>query len=119
MLKKTGAEKDYISQKTIQLSDYRNQYLDFLKKTGRTRISTNEWIGSSKIKNGLGISNKISSLQKHKAPKLLETIKVNQKNIDKTIKKYEKALKNAKIENAIVITKKKAKCINALETKLM
>ena len=26
---------------------YKNQYLNFLKKVGKTRISANEWIGSS------------------------------------------------------------------------
>lgn len=49
MLKETGAEKDYIKTKQNQLSNYRNEYLDFLDKTGRTRITANEWIGTSKI----------------------------------------------------------------------
>lgn len=49
MLKETGAEKDYIKTKQNQLSNYRNEYLDFLNKTGRTRITSNEWIGTSKI----------------------------------------------------------------------
>ena len=31
------------------MSNYRNEYLDFLNKTGRTRITSNEWIGTSKI----------------------------------------------------------------------
>ena len=48
MLKKSNAESDYLKHKTSQLSDYRKEYLEFLDKTGRTRISANEWIGSSK-----------------------------------------------------------------------
>lgn len=49
MLKEVGAEKDYIRSKTNQLSNYRNEYLDFLDKTGRTRVSANEWIGTPKL----------------------------------------------------------------------
>jgi len=49
MLKETNAEENYIRQKRNQLIDYRKQYLEFLDKTGRTRISTNEWIGSTKL----------------------------------------------------------------------
>lgn len=49
MLKEVGAEQNYISSKSSQLSDYRKEYLEFLDKTGRTRISANEWIGSSKM----------------------------------------------------------------------
>lgn len=48
MLKTTGAEQDYIKSKKEQLSSYNKEYLDFLNKTGRTRISSNEWIGSLK-----------------------------------------------------------------------
>lgn len=46
MLKETGAEESYIKTKTKQLGNYKSEYLDFLNKTGRTRISTNEWIGN-------------------------------------------------------------------------
>lgn len=49
MLKETGAEQDYIRIRTKQLSNYRNEYLDFLNKTGRTRITANEWIGTSSL----------------------------------------------------------------------
>ena len=49
MLKETGAEQDYISSKKRQLRDYNKEYLSFLDKTGRTRISANEWIGGSKL----------------------------------------------------------------------
>lgn len=49
MLKQAGAEQEYVRQKSKDLNNYRNQYLSFLDKTGRTRISGNEWIGSSKL----------------------------------------------------------------------
>lgn len=49
MLKQTGAEDSYVRMKQNSLSNTRNEYLSFLDKTGRTRITTNEWIGSSKI----------------------------------------------------------------------
>lgn len=49
MLKTIKAEEDYIKQRRKQLSDYRKQYLDFLNKTGRTRISANEWIDSVQL----------------------------------------------------------------------
>lgn len=48
MLKETGADVDYIKHRQNQLSNYRKQYLDFLDNTGRTRITTNEWIGKEK-----------------------------------------------------------------------
>ena len=49
MLKQTGAEDSYIRRKQNSLSNTRKEYLDFLDKTGRTRITANEWIGSSTI----------------------------------------------------------------------
>lgn len=49
MLKETGADVDYIKHRQNQLSDYRKQYVEFLDNTGRTRITTNEWIGSAKV----------------------------------------------------------------------
>ncbi len=48
MLKQTGAEPNYIKGKQNNLSDTRKEYLDFLDKTGRTRITANEWIGTIK-----------------------------------------------------------------------
>ena len=50
MLKQTGAEPSYIRRKQNSLSDTRKEYLEFLDKTGRTRITANEWIGSTKLK---------------------------------------------------------------------
>lgn len=49
MLKQTGAESSYIKRKQNSLSNIRKEYLEFLNKTGRTRITANEWIGSSTI----------------------------------------------------------------------
>ena len=49
MLKQTGAEPSYIKRKQNSLSDTRKEYLDFLDKTGRTRITANEWIGSTSL----------------------------------------------------------------------
>ena len=105
MLKQTGAEDSYIKRKQNSLSNTRKEYLEFLNKTGRTRITANEWIGSTSITKGLSSSNRIT-LSNHKKPKILENLsKVNSTIIDKTLKKYENIIKDDKIENAIVITK--------------
>ena len=48
MLKQTGAEPSYIKRKQNSLTNTRKEYLSFLDKTGRTRITANEWIGSIK-----------------------------------------------------------------------
>lgn len=59
---------------------------------------------SSNEKNGLGASNDYTK-EKHPEPILLGRIeKLNQKNIYNTLKRYEKIIKDDKIENAIVIT---------------
>ena len=47
MLKQTGADDKYIRLKQNNLSNTRKEYLKFLDKTGRTRITVNEWIGSA------------------------------------------------------------------------
>lgn len=104
MLKETGAEPDYIKSKQKQLSSFNSQYNSWLKETDRYRDYGNEWIGS-KFAKGLAVSDKIT-IENHKPPELLKTIKINDKNIKNTIKEYEKNIKNDKIENAIVITKK-------------
>ena len=49
MLKQTGAEDSYIRRKQNSLSNTRKEYLSFLDKTGRTRITANEWIGSTSL----------------------------------------------------------------------
>lgn len=105
MLEEIGADKDYLKKKNNQLRDYRNQYTSFLNKTGRTRISSNEWIGNKKILQGLSNSNSNSKhTTNHPKHTLLEKIPVNQTSITKTIKKYETIIKDDIIENAIVIT---------------
>lgn len=50
MLEEIKADKDYIKKKNNQLRDYRKEYTGFLNKTGRTRISSNEWVGTLKSK---------------------------------------------------------------------
>lgn len=49
MLKTTGADEDYIRLKQNNLSDIRSEYLNFLDQTGLTRVTTNEWIGSTAL----------------------------------------------------------------------
>lgn len=49
MLKQTGAEPSYVKRKQNSLSNTRKEYLEFLDKTGRTRITANEWIGSTSL----------------------------------------------------------------------
>lgn len=49
MLKQTGAEDSYIRIKQNSLSNTRKEYLNFLDSTGRTRITANEWIGSTSL----------------------------------------------------------------------
>lgn len=49
MLKQTGSEPSYVKRKQNSLSDTRKEYLEFLDKTGRTRITANEWIGSASL----------------------------------------------------------------------
>ena len=45
MQKKINASKDYIDNLNKKLKDYKNEYNDFLKETGRYRNYSNEWIG--------------------------------------------------------------------------
>lgn len=79
MLKEVGAEEKYISSKSGQLSDYRKEYLEFLNKTGRTRISANEWIKSSKMtstqqkKATNSYKNWKEKIEKANLPKIVET----------------------------------------------
>lgn len=49
MLKQTKAEDSFIRMKQNNLSTTRKEYLEFLDKTGRTRITANEWIGSTSL----------------------------------------------------------------------
>jgi len=82
MLKESNSEQDYIKSKTRELSDYRKEYLDFLNKTGRTRVVSNEWIGTNKL--SLSSSNKVSkTYQNWKTKK--EKKKAQQEIIEKSI----------------------------------
>ena len=90
MLKETGAEKDYIKTKQNQLSNYRNEYLDFLDKTGRTRITANEWIGTTKKSNGY----------------IQETALFNKKYIKDNIKNIDKKLHDETINQINELTNK-------------
>lgn len=49
MLKQVNADDNYIKFKQSGLKNTRKEYLDFLDKTGRTRITSNEWIGSTDL----------------------------------------------------------------------
>ena len=62
MLKQTGADPSYIKRKQNSLSDIRKEYLEFLDKTGRTRITANEWIGSTSLSPKVDNNNKIKEL---------------------------------------------------------
>ena len=81
MLKQTGAEPSYIKRKQNSLSDIRKEYLEFLDKTGRTRITANEWIGSTSL----------SSKAKEKATKSYQ----NWKKKDDKRKKQEELIQKS------------------------
>ena len=78
MLKQTGAEESYIKRKQNSLSDTRKEYLGFLDKTGRTRITANEWIGSTSL----------SSKAKERTTKSYQSwkIKEEKKKLPKVVK---------------------------------
>ena len=96
MLKESNSEQDYIKSKTRELSNYRKEYLDFLSKTGRTRIVSNEWIGTNKL--SLSSSNKVSKTYQNWKTKE-EKKKLQQEIIEKSIvgkfniSKYDKSIK--------------------------
>lgn len=62
MLKQTGADDKYIRLKQNNLSNTRKEYLEFLDKTGRTRITANEWIGSTSLSPKVDKNNKVKEL---------------------------------------------------------
>lgn len=86
MLKQTGAEPSYIKRKQNSLSDTRKEYLEFLDKTGRTRITANEWIGSTSL----------SPKAKEKATKSYQSWKKqeNKKKLPKVVKSDDVILQN-------------------------
>ncbi len=106
MLKETGAEQSYIKSKTKQLTEYRKEYIGFLDKTGRTRITANEWIGDIKpieiTKDDLQIINTYVSSESYKIndllrrnSKLSEEYQVMKINLNKTLSKIPKYKGNA------------------------
>lgn len=100
MLKETGAEESYIKTKTKQLGNYKSEYLDFLSKTGRTRISTNEWIGTTKL----------SSKSNDKVNKTYQTWKIKEEKKKAQQEIIEKSIVGkfniAKYDNSIITTTK-------------
>ena len=101
MLKETGAEQEYIKSKTKQLTNYRKEYIEFLDRTGRTRITANEWIGDIKpikiTKDDLQIVNTYVSSESYKindllrrSSKLPEEYQIMKINLNKTLSKVPK-----------------------------
>lgn len=86
MLQETGAEKEYIKRKKDQLTNYRKEYLEFLDKTGRTRRSGSEWIGTTAM----------SDKQQEKAMKSYENWKKTKSNHIDYVETTNRWLKNAK-----------------------
>ena len=86
MLKHTKAEDSYIKMKQSNLSDTRKEYLEFLDKTGRTRITANEWIGSTSL----------SPKAKEKATKSYQSWKKQEdkKKLPKVVKSDDVILQN-------------------------
>lgn len=81
IFKQTGAEASYIKRKQNSLSNTRKEYLSFLNKTGRTRVTANEWIGSSTI----------SPKAKEKVTKSYQ----NWKKMDDKVKQQEELVKKS------------------------
>ena len=100
MLKEIKADKDYIKKKNNQLRDYRKEYTGFLNKTGRTRISSNEWIGTKEISS----KNKTQSIKVYKNWKNKEEIEKQQSDIIK--KNIVGKLDISKYTNDIIATTK-------------
>ena len=100
MLEEIKADKDYIKKKNNQLRDYRKEYTGFLNKTGRTRISSNEWIGTKEISS----KNKTQSIKVYKNWKNKEEIEKQQSDIIK--KNIVGKLDISKYTNDIIATTK-------------
>lgn len=79
MLKQTKAEDSYIRMKQNSLSNTRKEYLDFLDKTSRTRITANEWIGSTSLSSNMkekstkSYQNWKTKEEKKKLPKVVKS----------------------------------------------
>lgn len=97
MLKQTGAEPSYIKRKQNSLSNTRKEYLEFLDKTGRTRITANEWIGSTSLSQKSKVIKKKNIKQnKNEYKKLTVTeIEKRQSSSDDAYKKFTLSEKEA------------------------
>ena len=97
MLKQTGAEDSYIRRKQNSLSNTRKEYLSFLDKTGRTRITANEWIGSTSLsQKSKVIKKKTIKQNKNEYKKLTVTeIEKRQSSSDDAYKKFTLSEKEA------------------------
>lgn len=113
MLKQTGAEPSYIKRKQNSLSNIRKEYLEFLNKTGRTRITANEWIGSSTISTNV-YDNKKSKINNKSKEKL-------SKDEIYAINKYigfDSYTYNEKLRNNIELTPMEEEILNNLDSAL-
>lgn len=91
MLKQTGAEPTYIKIKQNSLSNTRKEYLSFLDKTGRTRITANEWIGSTEL----------SPKVKEKSTKTYQNWKNKKEKKENLLKEAKKVYNNVTDEVAL------------------
>lgn len=113
MLKQTGAEDSYFRRKQNSLSDTRKEYLDFLDKTGRTRITANEWIGSTTLSQTVSNKKRVkSNSKKQKGLSKDETYAIN-KYIG-----FESYTYNEKLREDIALTEEEQTILNNLDKAL-
>ena len=113
MLKQTKAEDSYIRMKQNSLSNIRKEYLDFLDKTGRTRITANEWIGSTSL--SATVSNK--KVSKFNSEKQKELSKDEKYAINKYIG-FESYTYNEKLRDDIKLTEEEKTILSNLDKAL-
>lgn len=113
MLKQTGAEPSYIKRKQNSLSNTRKEYLEFLDKTGRTRITANEWIGSTSL--SPKVSNK--KVSKFNSEKQKELSKDEKYAINKYIG-FESYTYNEKLRDDIKLTEEEKTILSNLDKAL-
>jgi len=110
MLKTTGAEENYISQKQKSLKYTRDEYLKFLDKTGRTRVNSNEWIGSNDLKL------KETKLSKVGVNKKSNDVNVLTKKIKYNSDKVYEAYQTNSFENLCLINAKDGGLVGKIHT---
>ena len=113
MLKQTGAEDSYIRRKQNSLSDTRKEYLDFLDKTGRTRITANEWIGSTTLSQTVSNKKRIKSNSKKQKELSKDEIYAINKYIG-----FESYTYNEKLREDITLTEEEKTILNNLDKAL-